>query len=95
MSLACPKCSTPTEVKDSRPTGNGSAIRRRRKCPSCGWRFTTFETTDDPDVADAMKAFGRAVMTIRELADNTISAHFRHGEREVERERREFPRANA
>jgi transcriptional repressor NrdR len=30
-------------VKDSRPTEDGSAIRRRRFCPSCGSRFTTFE----------------------------------------------------
>ena len=30
-------------MKDSRPTEDGSAIRRRRFCPSCGGRFTTFE----------------------------------------------------
>ena len=32
-----------TQVKDSRPTEDNSAIRRRRLCPGCGARFTTFE----------------------------------------------------
>src|SRR5690606_35407455 len=31
------------QVKDSRPTEDNSAIRRRRYCPACGARFTTFE----------------------------------------------------
>ena len=32
-----------TQVKDSRPSEDNSAIRRRRQCPACGARFTTFE----------------------------------------------------
>src|SRR5258708_32408439 len=32
-----------SEVKDSRPSEDGAAIRRRRLCPECGGRFTTFE----------------------------------------------------
>ena len=32
-----------TQVKDSRPTEDNSSIRRRRQCPACGARFTTFE----------------------------------------------------
>jgi transcriptional repressor NrdR len=32
-----------TQVKDSRPTDDNAAIRRRRQCPNCGARFTTFE----------------------------------------------------
>ena len=32
-----------TQVKDSRPTDDNSAIRRRRSCPACAARFTTFE----------------------------------------------------
>jgi transcriptional repressor NrdR len=44
--MRCPFCGHPdTQVKDSRPTEDGSAIRRRRSCPSCGARFTTFERT--------------------------------------------------
>ena len=42
--MRCPFCtSEESQVKDSRPTEDSSAIRRRRACPSCGARFTTFE----------------------------------------------------
>lgn len=42
--MRCPFCgSDETQVKDSRPTEESSAIRRRRACDNCGQRFTTFE----------------------------------------------------
>jgi transcriptional repressor NrdR len=42
--MRCPFCGhDETQVKDSRPTEDGSSIRRRRFCPACGSRFTTFE----------------------------------------------------
>lgn len=42
--MRCPYCdSLDTQVKDSRPTDDSAAIRRRRVCPDCGGRFTTFE----------------------------------------------------
>ncbi|WP_342642411.1 transcriptional regulator NrdR [Rhodoligotrophos ferricapiens] len=42
--MRCPYCgNTETQVKDSRPTEDNGAIRRRRFCPDCGGRFTTFE----------------------------------------------------
>ncbi|MDP7142298.1 MAG: transcriptional regulator NrdR [Alphaproteobacteria bacterium] len=42
--MRCPFCdSQETQVKDSRPAEDNSAIRRRRICPECGGRFTTFE----------------------------------------------------
>jgi transcriptional repressor NrdR len=42
--LRCPFCShDASQVKDSRPTEDGSAIRRRRQCEDCSARFTTFE----------------------------------------------------
>lgn len=42
--MRCPFCGhEDTQVKDSRPTEDNSAIRRRRFCPSCSARFTTFE----------------------------------------------------
>lgn len=42
--MRCPYCGhADTQVKDSRPTDDNSAIRRRRACPACGARFTTFE----------------------------------------------------
>ncbi|MEO0501523.1 MAG: transcriptional regulator NrdR [Pseudomonadota bacterium] len=42
--MRCPFClNSDSQVKDSRPTEDGSAIRRRRQCPACAARFTTFE----------------------------------------------------
>ena len=42
--MKCPSCGhEDSQVKDSRPTEDGAAIRRRRQCESCGARFTTFE----------------------------------------------------
>jgi len=42
--MRCPFCANEeTQVKDSRPTEDNSAIRRRRACPDCDQRFTTFE----------------------------------------------------
>ena len=42
--MHCPFCNhEDTQVKDSRPTEDGSSIRRRRFCPACNSRFTTFE----------------------------------------------------
>lgn len=42
--MRCPFCNNEdTQVKDSRPSEDGSSIRRRRFCPACSSRFTTFE----------------------------------------------------
>ena len=42
--MRCPVCShLESQVTDSRPSDDGAAIRRRRLCPECGGRFTTFE----------------------------------------------------
>ena len=42
--MRCPFCGNEeSQVKDSRPSEDGAAIRRRRLCPQCGGRFTTFE----------------------------------------------------
>jgi transcriptional repressor NrdR len=42
--MRCPFCGNDdTQVKDSRPTDDGASIRRRRQCPACAGRFTTFE----------------------------------------------------
>ena len=42
--MRCPFCGNDdSQVKDSRPTEDGAAIRRRRQCEGCGARFTTFE----------------------------------------------------
>lgn len=39
-----------TQVKDSRPSDDGLAIKRRRQCPSCGGRFTTLERIENREI---------------------------------------------
>ena len=49
--MRCPFCAhDDSQVKDSRPTEDNTAIRRRRQCESCGARFTTFERVQLRDV---------------------------------------------
>ncbi len=46
--MRCPYCHYPeSRVLDSRPTDEGTAIRRRRECLSCGERFTTYEKVEE------------------------------------------------
>lgn len=57
--MRCPFCHhDETQVKDSRPTEDMSCIRRRRACPSCGGRFTTFERVQLREMT-VVKAGGR------------------------------------
>ena len=46
--MRCPSCGNPeSKVVDSRPSEDGTAIRRRRECLECGRRFTTYERMGD------------------------------------------------
>jgi len=59
--VRCPYCgSLETQVKDSRPTEDASSIRRRRVCPVCGGRFTTFERVQLRELT-VVKKSGRRV----------------------------------
>lgn len=50
--MRCPFCAhEDSQVKDSRPTEDNTAIRRRRQCEGCGARFTTFERVQLREVA--------------------------------------------
>src|SRR5215208_2989079 len=44
--MECPRCHGQTRVLQSRRADGGSAVRRRRECPACAHRFTTFERRD-------------------------------------------------
>ena len=45
--MKCPACNSPdSRVLDSRPVEDGSSIKRRRECPVCGKRFTTYEVVE-------------------------------------------------
>ncbi|MDF2232094.1 transcriptional regulator NrdR [Albimonas sp. CAU 1670] len=54
--MRCPFCgNTETQVKDSRPAEDHVAIRRRRFCPACGGRFTTYERVQLRDLVVVKK----------------------------------------
>jgi transcriptional repressor NrdR len=54
--MRCPFCGNEeTQVKDSRPTEDNGAIRRRRNCTACGARFTTFERVQLREMAVVKK----------------------------------------
>jgi transcriptional repressor NrdR len=64
--MRCPYCgSLETQVKDSRPADDASAIRRRRICPDCGGRFTTFERVQLRELV-VLKKSGRRMPFDRE-----------------------------
>ena len=55
--MRCPFCAhEDSQVKDSRPSEDGAAIRRRRQCEGCGARFTTFERVHLKDLIVVKKA---------------------------------------
>jgi transcriptional repressor NrdR len=57
--MKCPSCnSTDSRVLDSRPAQDGASIKRRRECPVCGRRFTTYEVIDTVPIA-VVKRDGR------------------------------------
>ncbi len=59
--MRCPYCgSADTQVKDSRPAEDNSCIRRRRVCPACGGRFTTFERVQLRELVVVKKSGRRA-----------------------------------
>nr|WP_298794952.1 transcriptional regulator NrdR [uncultured Acetobacter sp.] len=70
--MRCPFCGNPdSQVKDSRPNEEGSAIRRRRACLSCGQRFTTVERVQLRDLI-VVKADGRRAPFEREKITRSI-----------------------
>jgi transcriptional repressor NrdR len=86
--MRCPFCgSEDTQVKDSRPVDEAAAIRRRRQCPGCGARFTTFERVQLRDLVVVKKDGRRAPFDRDKLARSIrIAARKRGiGEERVER----------
>ncbi len=83
--MRCPYCgSLDTQVKDSRPTEDSSSIRRRRVCPDCGGRFTTFERVQLRELM-VVKKSGRRVPFDRDKLMRSLEVALR--KRPVEGER--------
>ena len=83
--MHCPFCGhDDTQVKDSRPTEDGSAIRRRRFCTSCGQRFSTIERVQLRELT-VVKADGRRVPFDRDKLARSVEIALR--KRNVDPER--------
>jgi transcriptional repressor NrdR len=75
--MRCPFCGEiESQVKDSRPSEDGAAIRRRRLCPECGGRFTTFERVQLRELT-ILKRSGRRAPFDREKLVRSISIAMR------------------
>lgn len=83
--MHCPFCGhDDTQVKDSRPTDDGAAIRRRRFCASCGQRFTTIERVQLRELT-VVKSDGRRVPFDRDKLARSIRVALR--KRPIQEER--------
>jgi len=83
--MRCPYCqSEDTQVKDSRPAEDCAAIRRRRVCPVCGGRFTTFERVQLRELL-VVKKSGKKVPFERDKLERSIDVALR--KRDIDRER--------
>lgn len=83
--MRCPFCQhDDTQVKDSRPTEDKSSIRRRRSCPGCGARFTTFERVQLRELT-VIKKTGRKVPFDRQKLERSLDIALR--KRPVDSER--------
>jgi transcriptional repressor NrdR len=70
--MRCPFCGhEDSQVKDSRPTDDGAAIRRRRQCEDCGARFTTFERIQLRELT-VVKSEGRREAFEREKLERSV-----------------------
>ena len=83
--MRCPYCGgLETQVKDSRPSDDHSAIRRRRVCPDCGGRFTTFERVQLRELT-VVKRSGRRIPFDRDKLQRSVEVALR--KRPVDAER--------
>jgi transcriptional repressor NrdR len=75
--MRCPYCgSLDTQVKDSRPTEDSAVIRRRRVCPNCNGRFTTFERVQLRELT-VLKRSGRRVAFDRDKLMRSVEISLR------------------
>jgi len=97
MSMDCPDCGHGTSrVVDSRPSDDGAAIRRRRECQGCGFRFTTYERTEwdrqvekrdgtiEPYNPEKLRAGIERAVEKRPVTDDQVEAVIAEVEAEIE-----------
>lgn len=75
--MRCPYCGNQeTQVKDSRPSEDGASIRRRRYCPDCAGRFTTFERVQLRELV-VLKKSGKRVPFDRDKLERSVAIALR------------------
>jgi len=75
--MKCPFCGhADSQVKDSRPSDDSAAIRRRRACPNCGGRFTTFERVQLRELV-ILKRNGRRTPFDRDKLERSLAIALR------------------
>ena len=73
--MKCPSCSNmESKVLDSRPSQDGTSIRRRRECLSCQKRFTTFETIENMTFVVVKKNGNREIFDRTKLVSGMVRA---------------------
>ena len=73
--MKCPFCAYPeSKVVDSRPSDEGSSIRRRRECLSCSRRFTTYETVEFAPIMVVKKDGRRQSFDRRKILNGMLRA---------------------
>lgn len=73
--MRCPYCGEPdSRVVDSRPSDDDSRIRRRRECPVCGRRFTTYETVESSPLVVVKKNGTRELFDREKLLRSMLKA---------------------
>src|SRR4051812_15305860 len=73
--MRCPKCGfREDKVIDSRPSRDGSSIRRRRVCLQCGFRFTTYEEIERSDIRVVKRDRTHEIFDRRKLANSLAKA---------------------
>ncbi|WP_444684106.1 transcriptional regulator NrdR [Alkalicoccus luteus] len=73
--MICPHCShNGTKVLDSRPSDEGRAIRRRRECEACGYRYTTFERVEKTPLIVVKKDGNREEFSREKLLRGLVRA---------------------
>ena len=73
--MKCPLCAAPdSRVLDSRPVSEGTSIKRRRECPSCGKRFTTYEVVDSVPITVIKKDGAHEFFDERKLQGGIMRA---------------------
>ena len=73
--MKCPFCGEPeSKVIDSRPTDEGSRIRRRRECPACARRFTTYEVVESVPNVVVKKDASRELFDRQKLFNGMLRA---------------------